>query len=94
MDKYKRKTKIICTVGPASCEKDVLEELMLSGMNVARFNFSHGEFETFSRWYNNVVEVREKLGLPVATLLDTRGPEIRLGKFADSNGVTVKKGDT
>ena len=62
-----RKTKIICTIGPASCDKDVLRELMKSGMDVARFNFSHGEYETFEKWLKNVEEVREELGLPVAT---------------------------
>lgn len=93
MDKYRRKTKIICTVGPASCEKSVLKELMLAGMDVARFNFSHGEYNTFKKWFTNVCEVREELGIPVATLLDTKGPEIRLGTFAASGGVTVKSGD-
>lgn len=87
-----RKTKIICTIGPASCEKDVLRELMKSGMDVARFNFSHGEYETFEKWLKNVEEVREELGLPVATLLDTKGPEIRLGTFKNPNGVILKEG--
>lgn len=87
-----RKTKIICTIGPASCEKDVLRELMKSGMDVARFNFSHGEYETFEKWLKNVEEVREELGLPVATLLDTKGPEIRLGTFKNPNGVVLSKG--
>lgn len=87
-----RKTKIICTIGPASCEKDVLRELMKSGMDVARFNFSHGEYETFEKWLKNVEEVREELGLPVATLLDTKGPEIRLGTFKNPKGVILKEG--
>lgn len=87
-----RKTKIICTIGPASCDKDVLRELMKSGMDVARFNFSHGEYETFEKWLKNVEEVREELGLPVATLLDTKGPEIRLGTFKNPNGVVLSKG--
>lgn len=87
-----RKTKIICTIGPASCDKDVLCELMKSGMDVARFNFSHGEYETFEKWLKNVEEVREELGLPVATLLDTKGPEIRLGTFKNPNGVILKEG--
>lgn len=89
-----RKTKIICTIGPASCEKDVLRELMKSGMDVARFNFSHGEYETFEKWLKNVEEVREELGLPVATLLDTKGPEIRLGTFKNPNGVVLSEGQT
>ncbi len=76
-----RKTKIICTLGPVSTDLDVLRGLMKAGMNVARFNFSHGDhaeqkgkFEAFDR-------VRQELGLPVAALLDTKGPEIRLGDF-------------
>ena len=87
-----RKTKIICTIGPASCDKDVLRELMKSGMDVARFNFSHGDYETFEKWLKNVQEVRDELGLPVATLLDTKGPEIRLGTFKNPNGVILKEG--
>lgn len=94
MSGYQRKTKIICTIGPASCEKDVLRELMLSGMDVARFNFSHGEYETFEKWFHNVKEVREELKLPVATLLDTKGPEVRLGNFENPEGVYVECGDT
>ncbi|MCD7872397.1 MAG: pyruvate kinase [Clostridiales bacterium] len=94
MSGYNRKTKIICTIGPSSCEKDVLRNLMKSGMDVARFNFSHGDYEVFENWFSNVKEVREELGIPVATLLDTKGPEIRLGTFEDPKGIIVKKGDT
>lgn len=89
-----RKTKIICTIGPASCEKEVLRNLMKSGMDVARFNFSHGDYETFEKWLKNVQEVREELGLPVATLLDTKGPEIRLGTFKNPKGVILKNGQS
>lgn len=76
-----RKTKIICTIGPASESVERLRELMLAGMNVARFNFSHGTHEEHREKYERVVRVREELGLPVATLLDTKGPEIRLRDF-------------
>ncbi len=76
-----RKTKIICTIGPASDSVECLKELMLAGMNVARFNFSHGTHEEQKRKYDRVVQAREELGLPVATLLDTKGPEIRLRDF-------------
>ncbi len=76
-----RKTKIICTIGPASESKERLEELMLAGMNVARFNFSHGTHEEQKIKFQRVDEVRKELGLPVATLLDTKGPEIRLRDF-------------
>lgn len=76
-----RKTKIICTIGPASESEEKLKELMLAGMNVARFNFSHGTHEEQLVKYNKVLKVREEVGLPVATLLDTKGPEIRLRDF-------------
>ncbi len=73
-----RKTKIICTIGPASESEEKLRELMQAGMNVARFNFSHGSHEEHKRKYDRVIKVSNELGIPVATLLDTKGPEIRL----------------
>ena len=73
-----RKTKIICTIGPASESEERLRELMLAGMNVARFNFSHGTHEEHKKKFDRVIKVSNELGLPVATLLDTKGPEIRL----------------
>lgn len=76
-----RKTKIICTIGSASESEEKLRELMLAGMNVARFNFSHGSHKEQLVKYNRVLKVRKELGLPVATLLDTKGPEIRLRDF-------------
>lgn len=76
-----RKTKIICTIGPASESEERLRELMLAGMNVARFNFSHGTHEEQKVKLQRVKKVREELNLPVATLLDTKGPEIRLRDF-------------
>ncbi len=76
-----RKTKIICTIGPASESEEKLKELMLAGMNVARFNFSHGTHKEQLEKYNRVLRVRKELNLPVATLLDTKGPEIRLQDF-------------
>lgn len=76
-----RKTKIICTIGPASESEEVLKKLMLAGMNVARFNFSHGTHEEQKRKLTSVLKVSNELGLPVATLLDTKGPEIRLKDF-------------
>lgn len=88
-----RKTKIICTIGPASEQEDKLKELMLAGMNVARFNFSHGTHKEQLIKYNRVLKVRKELGLPVATLLDTKGPEIRLKDF-ESGKVELKAGQT
>lgn len=76
-----RKTKIICTIGPASDSVERLKEMMQAGMNVARFNFSHGTHEEQRERFRRVVQAREELGLPVATLLDTKGPEIRLRDF-------------
>ena len=76
-----RKTKIICTIGPASESEERLKELMLAGMNVARFNFSHGTHEEQKIKYERLIKVREELGMHVAALIDTKGPEIRLRDF-------------
>lgn len=73
-----RKTKIICTIGPASESEEKLRELMLAGMNVARFNFSHGTHEEHKKKFDRVIKVSNELGMQVATMLDTKGPEIRL----------------
>ena len=78
-----RKTKIVCTLGPASSDPEIVRQMMLAGMNVARFNFSHGSHEEHLARLETIRSLREELGLPVATLLDTKGPEIRLGKFRD-----------
>ncbi len=89
-----RKTKIICTVGPATDNTEVLKKMILAGMNVARFNFSHGDYDTHKARLSEVVAMRDELGMPVATLLDTKGPEIRLGDFENPEGVVVNEGDT
>lgn len=78
-----RKTKIICTIGPASSSEEMIEKLMLAGMNVARLNFSHGSHEEHKERIDTIKKVREKLGLPVAIMLDTKGPEYRIGIFAN-----------
>ena len=78
-----RKTKIVCTIGPASQGEEKLRELMRAGMNVARFNFSHGDHEEQKGKFDNVVKISKELGVSVATLQDTRGPEIRLMKFEE-----------
>jgi pyruvate kinase len=88
-----RKTKIICTVGPATDEDGVLEKMIKAGMNVARFNFSHGTHEMHKKRFNELVALRDKLDLPIATMLDTKGPEIRIGYFKDHKAVTLKEGD-
>ncbi len=88
-----RKTKIICTVGPSTDKPKILENMMRAGMNVARFNFSHGDYQIHETRFQEVVAARQKLGLPVATMLDTKGPEIRLGIFKDHKPVEIASGD-
>lgn len=87
-----RKTKIICTLGPATDDDNILRELMLGGMNAARFNFSHADHAYHKATLERVQKLREELHLPVATLLDTKGPEIRIGKF-ENGRVLLKKGE-
>ena len=82
-----RKTKIICTLGPSTDKGDVLHDLIANGMNVARFNFSHGSYEEHGGRLAKLKALREELGKPVAALLDTKGPEIRLKEF--KNGVEM-----
>ena len=88
-----RKTKIICTIGPASENEETLTQMCLAGMNVARLNFSHGTHAEHERKIELVKRVRQKLGLPIAIMLDTKGPEYRIGTFA-SGKVEVKTGDS
>ncbi len=88
-----RKTKIICTIGPATQTEEVLTAMCQAGMNVARLNFSHGSHEEHKHKIDLIVKVREKLGLPIAIMLDTKGPEYRIGTFAGEK-VTVNAGDT
>ena len=88
-----KKTKIICTMGPACESEATLEKMMLAGMNVARFNFSHGEHADHKRRMDTVKRVREKLGLPIAILLDTKGPEYRIGTF-ENHKIELADGDS
>lgn len=82
-----RKTKIICTLGPAVDNQEKLEELIKAGMNVARLNFSHGDYEEQGNRIELFKKAREKVGSPVAMLLDTKGPEIRIGKFETGEAI-------
>ncbi|MEY8392245.1 pyruvate kinase [Lachnospiraceae bacterium 45-W7] len=82
-----RKTKIICTLGPSTDREDVLKQLMLEGMNVARFNFSHGTHEEQGHRLQQVQKLREELNLPIASLLDTKGPEIRLRELKNGKAM-------
>ncbi len=78
-----RKTKIVCTIGPACRDEKTLGEMVVAGMNVARLNFSHGDHEYHLETIRRIKEAREKLGVPLAIMLDTKGPEIRLRDFKD-----------
>ena len=86
-----RKTKIICTIGPASENEEVLTKMCLAGMNVARLNFSHGTYEEHEKKIELIKRVREKLDMPIAIMLDTKGPEYRIKTFA-SGSVNIAEG--
>ena len=87
-----RKTKIICTIGPACENEETLTQMCLAGMNVARLNFSHGSHEEHQRKIDLIKKVREKLELPIAIMLDTKGSEYRIKTFANKR-VTLADGD-
>ena len=87
-----RKTKIVCTIGPASTDEGIITQMCLAGMNVARLNFSHGSFEEHLERIELVKKVRKKLNLPIAILLDTKGPEYRIKTFQDGK-VSLNAGD-
>lgn len=87
-----KKTKIVCTIGPASESKEKLRELFNSGLNVCRLNFSHGNHEDHKMRIDNIKAVREELDMPIGIMLDTKGPEIRLGDFEEGS-VEIKDGD-
>ena len=87
-----RKTKIVCTIGPASDSEEMLKKLCLAGMNVARLNFSHGTHEEHLRRIETIRKVRNELNLPIAIMLDTKGPEYRIGTFRDGS-IELKEGD-
>lgn len=90
-----KKTKIVCTIGPASETEEVLEKLIKSGMNVMRLNFSHGDHEEHLAKVQTLRKINEKLGTNVAFMLDTKGPEIRTGSFGTDQNIkmTFTKGD-
>ncbi len=88
-----RKTKIICTLGPSTDDDNILRALMENGMDVARFNFSHGSHQDHKTRLEKIKKLREELNLPVAALLDTKGPEVRVRNFTEGK-VTVENGNT
>lgn len=87
-----KKTKIVATIGPASRYKEVLRGLFENGVNVCRLNFSHGTYEEHQKTIDNIKEVRDEMGLPIAIMLDTKGPEIRIGEFKNDS-FEIKQGD-
>lgn len=87
-----RKTKIICTMGPANDDEQVLKKLMLEGMDAARFNFSHADHASHKKKFDMVAKLRKELNLPIATILDTKGPEIRIKTF-ENGKIELKKGN-
>lgn len=88
-----KKTKIVCTIGPASESEETLEQLVEAGMNVARLNFSHGDHDEHLVRIKRIREISEKLGEPIGIMLDTKGPEIRTHKMTDGT-ISLTKGDT
>ncbi len=92
MATHMKRTKIICTMGPATEDDEVLRQLILHGMNVARFNFSHGSHDYHRRNIERVRHISEELAIPVAILLDTKGPEIRTGELVNHQPVMLNKG--
>jgi len=86
-----KKTKIVCTIGPSSNNEEMLRKMIAAGMNVARFNFSHGSHETQKANLDLVRKVREEMGVAVATMMDTKGPEIRFRDF-ENGKISLEKG--
>ena len=87
-----KKTKIVCTIGPASESESILKELFLNGLNVCRLNFSHGTHEEHKARIDTIKKVREQLKMPIGIMLDTKGPEIRLGDFEEGT-IDIEEGN-
>lgn len=90
---YSRKTKIVCSIGPACDNDETIKKMLLAGMNIARFNFSHGTYEWHKQAMERVRRVAGDLRIPVAILLDTKGPEIRTGLVENDGKITINTGD-
>ena len=88
-----RKTKIVCTIGPACDSEETLRAMMLAGMNVARLNFSHGTHAEHQVRIDRIKKLRAELDLPIAIMLDTKGPEYRIGTF-ENGKIELHSGDT
>ena len=89
-----KKTKIICTMGPNTNDAGLMRALVQNGMDIARFNFSHGDHEEQKDRMDMLKKIREEENKPVAILLDTKGPEIRTGLLKDGKKVELKTGDS
>ena len=87
-----KKTKVVCTIGPASEDKEMIVKLVNEGMNICRLNFSHGDYTEHGNRIARIREVSKELKKPIGIMLDTKGPEIRLGEF-ENGGVQFEKGD-
>ena len=92
--KRMKKTKIICTMGPNTDSYDIMKELAQNSMDVARFNFSHGDYAEHKNRLELLKKVRKEVDRPIAALLDTKGPEIRTGLLKDGKKVTLVEGQT
>ncbi len=88
-----KRTKIVCTLGPACRNEETLTKMVLAGMNVARLNFSHGDYAEHAKNIELIKTVREKLGVPLPIMLDTKGPELRIKTFKDHKKISLKEGD-
>ena len=88
-----KKTKIICTMGPNADNREILKELVAGGMDIARFNFSHGDHEEQKQRLDQLKSVREEMKKPIAILLDTKGPEIRTGLLKNGSKIKLNEGD-
>ena len=87
-----KKTKIICTMGPNADDREVLKGLVANGMDIARFNFSHGDHAEQKKRFDQLKSVREEMKKPIAILLDTKGPEIRTGLLKNGGKVKLEEG--
>lgn len=88
-----KKTKIVCTLGPACRNEETLTKMVLAGMNVARLNFSHGDYEEHKKNIELLKSIRDKLNVPLPIMLDTKGPELRIRTFKNGK-IQLKEGDT
>ena len=87
-----KRTKIVCTLGPATNTEEKIKELIENGMDAARINFSHGDYDSHTVLINAVKKVREELNAPIPLILDTKGPEIRIKKFKDNKKIYLESG--